>query len=149
MEITKSVTFNFYGMIMQAFLTDDDKIILPMYELCGILGLSTSAQVQRIKRDHILSEGLFYVRTMAESSTGVLQIRSVACLWVKFLPFWLGSLNGNIIKPELREKINTVKRNLIDLTWEIYKDHILPAEIMARLSTKIDGKEVENQQQLK
>jgi hypothetical protein len=149
MEITKSVTFNFYGEIMQAFLTDEDKIILPMYELCGILGLSTSAQVQRIKRDHILSEGLFYIRTMAESSSGTLQTRRIACLWVKFLPFWLGSLNVNIIKPDLREKITAVKRDLIDFTWEIYKDHILPAEIMARLSTKIDGKEVENQQQMK
>ena len=134
MEVTKRMGFEFFGLTMEAFLTNSGKFILPLYEMCGILGLPTNVQVKHIKRDPALSDGLFYVHTMAESPAGSLRTRRIACLWVNCLPYWLGSIPAGALKPELREKISAVKRDLVEITWAYYGNHILPADVLRKIS---------------
>jgi len=136
MEVTQRMGFEFFGLTMEAFLTDDGKFILPLYEMCGILGLRTNAQVQCIKRDPALTDGLFYVRTMAESPAGSLRTRRIACLWVNCLPYWLGSIPVGTLKPQLREKISAVKRDLVEITWAYYGNHILPSDVLSKITAR-------------
>jgi len=133
MNIVKRYVFEFYGETMEVFLTDENKFILPVYELCGILGLSSNTQVRRIKRDSALANGLFYVRTLVFRSDNSSQTRSIACLWLNYVPYWLGYVNASLVKPELREKISRIKLDLAEITWSNYRSHILPPDFIEKI----------------
>jgi hypothetical protein len=54
------------------------------------------------------------------------------CLWLNYLPYWLGYVDTHLVKPELRDKISRVKLELADVDWSAYRSHILPPEVRVK-----------------
>jgi hypothetical protein len=129
-------TVEFYGDEIAAALIHAEGealIYVPLRPLCEYLGLSWSAQFERIKRDEVLSEAIKTVRvTRTDEIVRVTRTVSrrgdpnVLCLPLKFLPGWLfGIETSRIKKPELRERIILYRRECYDKLWDAFKYDVM------------------------
>lgn len=129
-------TIEFYGDEIVAALiraAGEALIYVPLRPLCEYLGLSWSAQFERIKRDEVLSEAIKFVRvTRTEEFVRVTRTNSrrgdptVLCLPLKLLPGWLFGIEASRIKKvELRERIILYRRECYDRLWDAFKYDVM------------------------
>src|SRR3712207_2938598 len=77
----------FYGDELIAVQQPDGAILVLFTRLCENLGLTREAQVRRVQRHAVLSEGL--VSTAVRTEGGV---QTVQCLRLDLLPLWMSGL---------------------------------------------------------
>src|SRR5579859_3448727 len=97
------------------------KIYVPLRPICEYLGLSWSSQLQRLKDDEVLSEGLSSVLL---SNTEGRQRYTVTCLQLELLPGWLFSLNPKRVRADLQEKIKHYRRDCYRVLWEAFNTQV-------------------------
>jgi hypothetical protein len=122
----ESKILDFYGDKITAALVevDDEQIVyVSLRPICEHLGLSWSAQLQRIRRDEVLNESLISVFiTNTEIGQRGKGRRELISLPLKLLPGWLFGLEANRVKPELKEKIIRYRRECYDVLWRAFKE---------------------------
>jgi hypothetical protein len=99
----------FYGDQITAALvetTGQGTIYVPIRPMCDYLGLTWSSQLQRIKRDPVLSE----MQTVVVINT-VQGPRETICLPLEYLNGWLFGVSASRVKPELKEKVIRYQRD--------------------------------------
>ncbi len=99
----------FYGDEITAALvetTGQGTIYVPLRPLCDYLGLTWSSQLQRIKRDPVLSE----MQTVVVINT-VQGPRETICLPLEYLNGWLFGVSASRVNPALREKVIRYQRD--------------------------------------
>ena len=117
---------DFYGDEVMGVIIEEGgerRIYVPVRPICDYLGLSWSAQFERIKRDDVLAESVRFVR-IARTEHGE---REVVCLPLDFLPGWMFGVSTSRVKPELQERITLYKRECYRRLWDAFKHEILPA----------------------
>src|SRR5579871_3487512 len=87
----------FYDEEILSVRLPDGRVAASHNALCKMAGLSPHGQLQRIRRDEVLSEQLLLV--IVETPHGFKQI-NVLTAWA--IPTWLTGLNLNMITPEKR-----------------------------------------------
>lgn len=143
MKIVDQFPFEFYGSTFELYLTDKRSLILPVRPLCEAMGLDSRSQLRRIENDAAMLDGLSKVVAPILRSDGSSQEREVACLALRLLPYWLGTIDASRVKPELKETIIQFKRELADVAWAAFRSQILPADMMAELDTALPRGEQE------
>jgi hypothetical protein len=131
-EIIHSVPFEFYGEVFQAYLANDRYWYIPLHQVCSALGVDPNGQRQRIQRDEAIKDRLinFPLETPYQSST---RVREVACLNLRALPYWLGTIDAARIKEEHRKKVILFKREFAEAAWFVFRADIIPSELRAEM----------------
>lgn len=95
---------SFYGDDITAALVEtntQETVFVPLKPICDYLGLDWSAQLQRLKRDAVLSElqGMVIITTPSGGP------QEMICLPLEYLNGWLFGINSSRVKADLKEKV--------------------------------------------
>ena len=120
-------TVDFYGDQITAVLVEPtsghQEVYVPLKPISDYLGLSWAGQLERIKRDPVLSEFLRGIRVTripkGEVSGGLQESTSLP---LEYLPGWLFGINANRVKTELRDKIIRYQRDCYRALWKAFKE---------------------------
>ena len=134
MEIVHSLPFEFYGEIFSAYLANNRNWYLPLQEVCNALGIDTNGQRQRILRDEAISDRLVNI-PMETPYRNTTRVRDVACLNLRALPYWLGTIDAARIKAEHRKKVILYKREFAEASWFVFRADIVPSEVLAEMDS--------------
>lgn len=125
---------NFYGDHLVAVVVEEEaerRIYVPIRRIVEYLGLAWSSQLQRVKRDEDLAEGLRNVLLMQEE---VGQHYEVACLRLEYLPGFLFGITTSKVREDLQPQVKRYKRECYRVLWEAFwrgelfteEDELLP-----------------------
>lgn len=113
---------DFYGDQITTALVKLDgsksQVFVPIRPICDYLGLSWTGQLERIKRDLVLSEETKFVRVTRTKSRGN---PNLLCLPLEMLPGWLFGVSAHRIKPELQPKILRYQRECFRVLWQTFQ----------------------------
>jgi hypothetical protein len=131
-------TVDFYGDQITASLVEigeEQVVYVSLRPICEHLGLSWSAQLQRIRRDEVLNESLISVFiTNTEIGQRGKGRRELISMPLKLLPGWLFGLDAKRVKPELKEKIIRYRRECYDVLWKAFQEEALNAANVGRFT---------------
>jgi len=142
MEIVHSVPFEFYGEVFKAYLADNRHWYIPLQDVCQSLGVDTNGQRQRILRDEAIQDRLVNLplETPYQDTT---RIREVACLNLRGLPYWLGTIDAKRIKEQHRKKVILFKREFAEAAWFVFRSDMIPPEVLAEMDSYATPQEQE------
>lgn len=89
-----------------------------MRPIVEALGLSWSAQLQRIKRDAVLDENCVVMNTVAEDGKD----REMVGIREHMFHGWLFTISTSRVKPELREKLDMYRRECFDVLHSYFTE---------------------------
>lgn len=99
-------TVNFYGNSLTVITAADGQRLVAMRPICEAIGLDGDAQLQRIKRDAVLSSV-----TVITTVTGVDNRKYPhVCLPLEYLNGWLFGISTSRVKPEIRQRLEDYQR---------------------------------------
>lgn len=113
---------DFYGDDITAALVEttgegQPLVYVPIRPICEYLGLSWTGQLQRLKRDPVLSkeQGGCVIHTPKGGS------QEMICLPLEMLPGWLFGVSSARVKPELQDKIIRYQRECFRVLWQAFQ----------------------------
>lgn len=131
------ITVNFRNDTLFA-VEREDGVFIALKPICDRLGLDWAAQLQRLKGDEILTEGM--VVTTIPSSKGP---QETTCLRLDLVNGWLFTISDKRVKPECREIVLAYKRECYAVLFEhFYTGKRVadePAEILGPVDIPEDG----------
>jgi len=141
-DIVHSVPFVFYGEVFKAYLTTNRQWFIPILEVCNALGVDTEGQRQRILRDEAIADRLVNLplETPYRDTT---RIQEVACLNLRALPYWLGTIDVKRVKEEHRKKVILFKREFAEAAWAVFRSDMIPPELLSEMDTHLPPEERE------
>lgn len=116
---TKSKVVKFNNQQVPVFMQVDKPYVL-MKPICENIGLDWRSQLKRIKRNHVLSQG---VVVMTTPSTGGEQ--DYVALPLGYLNGWLMGVDANKVKPEIKDTLIKYQLECYDV---LYK-HFMPKPV--------------------
>lgn len=99
---TQTILFNNQALIT---FEQNGKHYTAMKPICENIGLAWEAQLARIKRDEILSQGMIVMITPSNGGN-----QQMICLPIEYLNGWLFGIDVNRCKPEIRETLIKYKK---------------------------------------
>lgn len=112
----KCETVKFNNQSIPVFM-HEDKPYVAMKPICENIGLAWNGQFERIKRNHILSQGIRMIRTPSNGGE-----QEYSCLPVGYLNGWLFGIDVNRVKPEIKDTLIKYQLECFDV---LYK-HFMP-----------------------
>ena len=113
MEITKKeIGFNGMNLIGISF---EEKLYIIVKNFCEVLGVNYKGQIQRIKRDEVLSKGGCKIHL---PSNGGLQETNL--LELDFVPQWLAGIKTNQCREEVRKHLLEFKLKVKDILADAF-----------------------------
>ncbi|MCW9716747.1 phage antirepressor N-terminal domain-containing protein [Avibacterium sp. 21-594] len=111
---TQLQTVNFHN---QTLLTIEQNNIhyVAMKPICENIGLAWNAQLLRIKRDEVLSQGMIVMITPTNGGE-----QEMVCLPIQYLNGWLFGIDVKRVKPEIRETLITYKRECYQALFDYW-----------------------------
>jgi len=100
-----------------AVRTPDGAIYLPVRPLCVNLGMNERGQIQRIRRDRAMAEGLRQLRVETPSRG----LQPTQCLLLDFVPYWLSTVDIARVQPDARERLFAYKTWVIRKVFEAFQ----------------------------
>ena len=93
----------------------DGKIYTPISHICEVLGITTSSQIKRIRRDETLVQGLVKISSLTNGGEQEVNIIEIA-----YLPLWLTGIKVNQCSAEVREVLLDFKLKAKDVLAEAF-----------------------------
>lgn len=133
-EIIQGFPFEFYGQTYAAYLASDRQFYIRLDDVCSGLGIDARSQRRRIQEDEAIADRLVNLplETPYQDTT---RTREVACLNLRALPYWLGTIDARRVADEVRPKVILFKRDFAETAWFVYRADLLPAEIIAEVDS--------------
>jgi hypothetical protein len=100
----------FDGDQLVTVLLDGEGIAVPVRLICQALGIDVASQSERIQSHEVLSRGLRVVRVRQGQ-----QLRSVAALLHRYIPFWLATISPHQVREDVRPKLVRYQTELVDI----------------------------------
>lgn len=101
-------------LVIEDHLGDRFVVMKPIVEA---LGLSWVGQLQRIKRDDVLSEGMCVTHIPSEGGE-----QEATILPLELFHGWLFTIDASRVKPELREKLHQYRRECFDVLHSYFTE---------------------------
>ncbi|WP_243385056.1 phage antirepressor N-terminal domain-containing protein [Caviibacterium pharyngocola] len=101
---TQLQTIQFYNRTLTTFEQNNIHYVA-MKPICENIGLDWEAQRQRIRRDEVLSQGAVMITSPSNGGE-----QQTLCLPIQYLNGWLFGIDVKRVKPEIRERLITYKR---------------------------------------
>jgi len=109
------VTYNFDGDPLDVVTEKTDAHVV-IRRVCEALGINTSSQIQRLKKDPATCVVIITMQLPGDT-----QKRDLACIGLRALPLWLAKVHPSKVRPELRAKLIRYQREAA----EVLADHCL------------------------
>lgn len=103
-------------LVVEDNLGDRFVVMKPIVEA---LGLSWVGQLERIKRNEALSEGVRVTRTQVPGDD---QVREVTALPIELFHGWLFTIDASRVKPEAKDKLLAYKRECFDVLHSYFTE---------------------------
>ena len=100
-----------------AVRTPDGAIYLPVKPLCLNLGINERGQIQRIRRDKAMAEGLRQLRV----ETPARGLQPTQCLLLDFVPYWLSTVDIARVQPDAQDRLLAYKTWVIRKVFEAFQ----------------------------
>lgn len=126
-------TVLFYEDEITAVITEKDgrrQVYIPVRPICDRLGLDWSAQLQRLRRDMILSKEMSGVVVTPTPLSKFANPQDMICIPLEFLQGWLFGVNASRVKEEIRPTLLQYQRECYRVLYEATQE--------GRLSTTPD-----------
>lgn len=94
-----------------------DKPFVAMKPICENIGLQWEAQLKRIKRNHVLNQGMSIMDIPTNGGN-----QQIVCLPFSMLNGWLMGVDANKVKPEIKDTLTKYQLECYDV---LYK-HFMP-----------------------
>jgi len=122
----KIITVNFRGDELYGF-ENDEGVFVALKPIVEAMGLQWSGQLQRLKRDTILSEGMCVMHTPFGANGN----QEAVCLKMSLVNGWLLTIDDSRIPdPDVRQKVLTYKRECYEVLFKhFYKGAEKPDRI--------------------
>lgn len=95
----------------------NDKPYVAMKPICENIGLDWNGQFQRIKRNHILSQGMCMIHTPTKGGN-----QEMVTLPIGYLNGWLFGIDVNKVKPEIKPTLIKYQLECFDVLY----NHFMP-----------------------
>ncbi len=130
LTVVEQKQVEFYDDKLTAVRANDGHIYVSVRQMCDALGLSRQAQMRRINRHDVLSEGIQGGAILAPpSSDGRGGGRQQAnLLRADLVPLWLTGVSAKSVKDEIRPKLQRFQREAAKILWEAFQDGRLTAD---------------------
>lgn len=122
-EQQKQITF--YDDSISAVQLATGDIYVPIRQMCDLLGVSYQGQIDRIRRDPVLSK--YELMVPVEGMQGGSQTTN--CIALKYIPGWLFGINASRVKPKVQAKLVLYQEQVYDVIWEAFRAEIEPPTI--------------------
>ena len=102
-------------------------------EACEALGIDARSQRKRIQRDEAIADRLVNIplETPYRDTT---RVQEVACLNLRALPYWLGTIDAARVKAEHQKKVILFKREFAEAAWFVFRSDMVPPEVLAEMA---------------
>lgn len=142
LEVVHSAPFSFYGQVFQVYLAANRQWYLPVKDVCAALGIDPDSQRQRIQRDEAIADRLVKLglETPYQDTT---RVQEVACLNLRALPYWLGTIDAGRVKAEHQPKVILFKREFAEAAWFVFRADMVPPEVLAEMDSYATPQEQE------
>ncbi|MBP8055076.1 MAG: hypothetical protein KA314_04510 [Chloroflexi bacterium] len=127
---------------VQAQQGDKVIVLVPVRPLCDFLGIDWSAQLQRLRRDPVLSTMLSGVVITPTPLSPFSNPQEMICLPLTVLNGWLFGVNSSRVKPELREKLIRYQREVYEILAAAFLDRPLSADSSPNAAALIQIREM-------
>lgn len=111
----------FDGDQLVAVLLEGEGTAVPVRIICIALGLDVASQSERIQAHEVLARGLRIVRIRQGT-----QLRSVAALLHRYIPFWLATISPHQVDEAVRPKLVRYQTELVDVLAALYSGEWQP-----------------------
>ncbi|KGQ55339.1 Phage anti-repressor protein [Gallibacterium anatis] len=111
---TQLSTIQFYNRTLTTF-EQNNVYYVAMKPICENIGLAWNAQLLRIKRDEVLSQGMIVMITPTNGGE-----QEMVCLPIQYLNGWLFGIDVKRVKPEIRETLITYKRECYQALFDYW-----------------------------
>jgi hypothetical protein len=133
-EIIQGFPFEFYGATYVAYLAGDRQFYISLNDMCRGLGVDPRSQRRRIQEDEAIADKLVNLPVETPYQDGV-RLQEVACLNLRALPYWLGTIDAKRVSESVRPRVILFKRDFAETAWFVYRAEILPAEIISEIDS--------------
>ena len=113
--MTKMMTANFRGTELYGFDLNGI-VVVALKPIVTAMGLAWSSQLQRVRRDPVLNEGVFIINIPFGRGGKQQQI----CLRIDLLHGWLFTVNSTRVKESLREQIQAYQRDCYRILFQAF-----------------------------
>jgi hypothetical protein len=142
MDIVHSIPFAFYGEVYKAYLATNRQWYISLNDVCNALGIDPRSQRKRIQRDEAIADRLVNI-PMETPYQDTTRVQDVACLNLRALPYWLGTIDALRIKEEHQAKVILFKREFAEAAWFVFRSDIVPQEVLAEMDSYATPQEQE------
>ncbi|OCG77395.1 hypothetical protein A9G42_05685 [Gilliamella sp. Nev6-6] len=116
MSNTKLETIQFHNQQL-IVLNHQSKPYIAMKPVCENIGLDWHAQLNRINRHHVLSQGVAMIATPTKGG-----LQKYACLPISMINGWLFGIETSRVKPEIRATLEQYQLECFDVLY----NHFMP-----------------------
>ena len=139
-EITDTFSFEFYDVKHIAFLANNRRWYVRLDHLCEQMGVDLAGQRRRIQGNEAISE--HYVVMVADTDyQGSTRKQEVGFLDLEALPFWLGMIEVNKVKEEIRPRILLYQRDFVRTVFAAYRSEMFSPDLIAEMDTHLPQEE--------
>jgi hypothetical protein len=142
MEIVHSVPFEFYGEVFKAYLASNRQWFIPINDVCQTLGIDPRSQRRRIRDDEAISDRMANI-AMETPYQDTTRVQEVACLDLRALPYWLGTIDAQRIKKEHQKKVILFKREFAEAAWFVFRSDMIPPDVLSEMDSYASPQEQE------
>jgi len=129
----------FYEDRLTAVRAGDGHIYVAVGQMCSALGLTTAPQTRRIKRHAVLNAGYQGITIMVtpggRQETGMIR--------ADLVPLWLSGIRTNMVKEEIRPKLERFQAEAARVLWEAFQEGRLTTELNLDELVNIDPEAVQ------
>lgn len=112
---TQISTIKFHNQTLLT-LEQDNIQYVAMRPICENIGLTWSSQFDRISRDEVLKSVVLMIRTTGSDGKNY----QMLCLPIQYLNGWLFGIDVKRVKPEIREKLITYKKECYQALFDYW-----------------------------
>lgn len=139
-EIISYFSFEFYKVRHTAFLADNRRWYVRLDHLCEQMGLNVEGQRRRIQGRKAIAE--YYVTMVTDTDyKGTLRKQEVGFVDLEILPYWLGMIEENKLKAEIRDRIVLYQRDFVRTAWAAYRSEMFSPDLIAEMDTHLPPQE--------
>lgn len=141
-QVVHNVPFTFYDEVFNAYLASNRQWYIPINDVCGALGVDARSQRKRIQRDEAISDRLINI-PMETPYQDTTRVQEVACLNLRALPYWLGTIDSKRVKDEHQKKVILFKREFAEAAWFVFRSDMIPSDVLAEMDSYATPQEQE------
>jgi|GEM_PF-1665321 len=139
-EIMDRFSFAFYGVSHHAYLANNRRWYVRLDHLCEQMGLDLAGQRRRIQGNEAVAEYYAVMNTDTDYQ-GKIRKQDVGFLDLEALPYWLGMIELNKVRAEIRPRILFYQKDFVRTVYAAYRSEMFSPDIIGEMDATASPQE--------